>query len=114
MPNNNNCSASSNSGMNYSDIMASMLTPSLPDSRDLKDKLHAAVDTTIKGTNKITRECNKPRSNCAITVRNPISENNNICPGSNVLDLGDSIPYVANMSEYIKKDKIPCYGCNLK
>ena len=112
--NDTKCNSKYNPYMKYSDVMGSLLTPSLPDSRDLKDKLHAAVDRNITEAVLTRKTCSEPRSNCAITTRQPLSEKSNSCPGSNMIDLGNAVPYVTNMNEYIKKDRIPCYGCNLK
>jgi len=102
--------------MKFSDVVGSLLSPSLPDSRDLKDKLHAAVDSTVDETSKTQKACAQPRSNCAIATRRVSKHTEDkSCPHSDDNSLGsNAMPYVANMNDYVKKDSIPCYGCNLK
>ena len=106
-------------GMKYSDIIGSLLSPSLPDSRDLKDKLHAAVDYTVDdnlagacmgagGTDKTcntTTSINKGYAKSKAVPGSCSSVPNNVA--------SSAAPYSVNLNEYIKKDSIPCYGCNL-
>jgi hypothetical protein len=121
-------SAQRDSGMKFSDVVGSLLTPSLPDSRDLKDKLHAAVDQTPNicygGRTNVNRcpmeppqivntydGCREEANNCSM----PLPQVSNSCSKPDTKNLGcDSMPYIADMDDYIRKDSIPCYGCNLK
>jgi len=98
--------------MKFSDIVGSLLSPSMTDSADLKDQLHAAVDSTLNNMQMDGRSsCAPPRrpNNCAIASRVTAT-----CPQSSGSYAQDAMPYVANMDDYVKKDSIPCYGCNLK
>jgi hypothetical protein len=75
--------------MPFSEIVSSLLSPSLTDSRDMKDKLCASVEGRYK-SQKPSR-CPSDRTNCDIASRQ-----------------------MSNPNDYIRKDSIPCYGCNLK
>jgi hypothetical protein len=89
--------------MKFSEIVGSLVSPSpsLPDSRDLKDNLHAAVSYTIdatmggeesgsSGMHNLSGSCSSKSSNLS----------------------ANSMPYNVNMNDYIRKDSIPCYNCN--
>ena len=103
-------------GMKFSDIVGSLLSPSLPDSRDLKDRLHAAVDDTIDQTPTTYTGGRKGVSSCS--MEEPQGRNAHYDPSCSKYDnkklACDSMPYIADMDDYIRKDNIPCYGCNLK
>jgi hypothetical protein len=113
-------SGGGSSGMKFSDVIGSLLSPSLPDTRDLKDKLFAPAD--------LANACNIPPRNCNIVNTNSslnkcIGNTNNVngcnsmnpsndnCTSKSNVASG-AMPYVTNMNDYIKKDSIPCYGCN--
>ena len=96
--------------MKFSEIVGSLVSPSpsLPDSRDLKDRLHAAVDYTVDST---IGSSSTGSSSMSSSYSNQNVDGN--C-ASNVSNISaDSMPYNVNMNDYIKKDSIPCYNCNL-
>jgi hypothetical protein len=88
------CSPGGGSQIPLAGILGSLLSPSLPDSRDMKDKLYASVDNQCSGN--VPTKTVSDATNCAIASRQ--MEN-------------PSLPF--NSNDYIKKDSIPCYGCNL-
>jgi len=99
--------ASGPQGMKFSDVVGSLLSPSLPDSRDLKDKLHAAVDYTVDNASLESSTRPSPR----------IPRNGNmpsgVCASSDRSSASNAMPYNIDMNDYVKKDSIPCYGCNI-
>ena len=103
------CSPSGASPLSFSEIVGSLLSPSLPDSRDLKDKLHAAVDNNFSG--QTPSKCPSDITNCAIASR---QMGNPSIPSSSCTNGLRPGPAPYNSNDYIKKDSIPCYGCNLK
>jgi hypothetical protein len=103
------CSPSGSSPLSFSEVVGSLLSPSLPDSRDMKDKLHAAVDNSYVG--QTPSNCPSDVTNCAISSRqmgNPSIPSSSCANGL----IPGPAPY--NSNDYVKKDSIPCYGCNLK
>ena len=82
------CTPSGSSPMAFSEVVSSLLSPSLTDSRDMKDKLCASVDKSYKGQKP--SKCPSDKTNCDIASRQ-----------------------MYNPNDYVKKDSIPCYGCNL-
>ena len=92
--------------MKFSDVVGSLLSPSLPDSRDLKDKLHAAVDYTVDNA-----------SSESTTALSHKSRNGHmpsgVCASSDKSSASDAMPYGIDMNDYVKKDSVPCYGCNI-
>jgi hypothetical protein len=106
--------------MKFSDVIGSLLSPSLPDARDMKDKLFAPAD--------LASACQNLAGSCAVAKRNASlnqcsGNTNNVrgCDSNNPTNdnctssaniASNAMPYVTNMNDYIKKDSIPCYGCN--
>ena len=103
------CSPSGASPLSFSEVVGSLLSPSLPDSRDMKDKLHAAVDSSYSG--QTPANCPSDSTNCAIASR---QMGNPAIPASNCANGLTPGPAPYNSNDYIRKDSIPCYGCNLK
>jgi hypothetical protein len=100
------CSPSGASPLPFSQVVGSLLEPSLDDSRDMNDQLYASVSGSCSG--KVPLNCPSDKTNCAIASRqmgNP-SISHSTC--------GNGLPTPCNTNDYIKKDNIPCYGCNLK
>jgi hypothetical protein len=102
------------SGMKFSDVVGSLLSPSLPDSRDLKDKLHAAVDNIDNMNSKGYSGCGVP-TRSAGCAKNSSYGNipSGTCASPDYGVASNAMPYGVDMNDYIKKDSIPCYGCNL-
>jgi len=103
------------SGMKFSDVVGSLLSPSLPDSRDLKDKLHAAVEQSVDTTVTSTPNCIKPRDTRGCVPSKPTKQFNpsGSCASPDNGIASDAMPYNIDLNDYIKKDSIPCYGCNI-
>ena len=87
------CTPTASSPLSFSEVVGSLISPSLPDSRDMTDKLHASVDKSYKG--KTPSGCPSDLTNNAIASRQM------------------NMPNDCDTNSYIKKDSIPCYGCSL-
>jgi len=95
------CTPTASSPLAFSEVVGSLISPSLPDSRDMKDKLNAAVDSSYKG--KTPSGCPSDSTNSAIASRQMSM------PGGGCSDSSGRY----DMNSYVKKDSIPCYGCSL-
>jgi len=96
--------------MKFSEIVGSLVSPSpsLPDSRDLKDNLHAAVNYTIDATMG-----GEESGSSGMYGSSGMQNVSGSCSSKSSNLSANSMPYNVNMNDYIRKDSIPCYNCNL-
>lgn len=82
--------------------------------KDIKLGPKDAQNTALASRNTAAVSAAAPQANSDGLVQGQDYRTDPSCPYANGQNLPKAEPYPIDMNEYVRKDSIPCWGCNLK